>query len=564
MLDNYCGLLISMRENQGKFFDILKETIPLFVEIESDYDSKKILSNGIDPVEWSIVLSYLDKYLEYYILHPCEKTAEFSPESNENIELILNFCEKYFSNTRDINHYHFINSMPKVLILDNWKLVLKALNVMKLYCRRKRARREEYPFYLSEESQNWLVKMALGINLNNKKKFTLLEEIREKNSEMHFEYVSTSNDYKIISENDEFNSTRSELSKNKTTNTINLDNLPVDNSKNIAKGLAEKHQLPDQLFSALWCKIRLVKAFANEESKQLAILASLYSYYILCKYINLLYYIVTEMIDRTTANKVDTLIEIKNKMIPELIEIIKCKSLKSELHIAAAEILSTLVDNDSSFRYVFKKEEYEYGRDVVRQLGIIYSANKGLLEKMLSDCTNLQIVKKNGETQLASREEKLEILIPETAENPEMLSILLRLLKSIYKEVDSKELDFEATISFWNAIKPLLLNTLQISPDDKYYLYQLCTTKKAVRILIWLTMKKQEQQQVFMNIEVILSRLLFELHNLQRSDEQLFYSQHILSMNPKLFPKLLNRQDLINSLVSLISCNISVNNHISK
>ena len=158
---------------------------------------------------------------------------------------------------------------------------------------------------------------------------------------------------------------------------------------------------------------------------------------------------------------------------------------------------------------------------------------------MLYDCTNLQISKKADMQgyQLIAKVGKLEIISPETAENPEMLSILLRLIKNIYKAIDNKEIEFQDTARFWNAIKPFLISTLQVCPDDKYYLYQISSANKAIRILIWITMKSREQNPAFLNIDVILSRLLIEFHNLTKNDEHLCYSQNILLMNPKLQPK---------------------------
>ena len=63
------------------------------------------------------------------------------------------------------------------------------------------------------------------------------------------------------------------------------------------------------------------------------------------------------------------MLDIKKKLIPDLVHVIQCKEIKTELHMAAAEILATLVDNDSSFRYVLKHEPFEYSRDVMYQLG---------------------------------------------------------------------------------------------------------------------------------------------------------------------------------------------------
>ena len=110
---------------------------------------------------------------------------------------------------------------------------------MKLYCRRRRVRREEYPLYLSEEIQEWLIKMALGFNLNSKIKYSLPDGILEKNINMHFDYISSSRD----SDNDDFNSNKTEQQdQNNATNTINLDNLPTEYSRKTAKNLAEKKQ----------------------------------------------------------------------------------------------------------------------------------------------------------------------------------------------------------------------------------------------------------------------------------------------------------------------------------
>ena len=552
--------LLAFLEEPTKFFEIVKETLPYIEDLEFDSEKKEDNPTGLGSVEWGAIIKNLDKHLEKHLLQlVIEQTSLGSLDSTSlaNIDLILTFCEKYFDRTKGHVQREFVNSLAKFLMLDNWKLIIRALTIMKYYAERTRTRRKDTPDYLTKENEEWLVNIALGNNLKNNKKKSFLDSLKEKNSDSIFQYFSSAhkNEKEAISPK----IIQEEAPALRTIRLEQINEMPEDSST-IAKNLAKKSDLPKELFPALWCKIRLAKTASNDEAKYLSVLASLFSCYILCKVVLNIFCIVTEVTDETQAKEFLSQVELKTRLIPDLIQLLKNKAVNCEMHIAAIEILSALSDIKGSFRSAIGEAGNELGDEVLHQLGVT-TTHSGLLEGMLRDATSIQVIKQKQEPeyQVRSVAGGTEILSTTTAENPVLLSSLLKLLKCILKSTIKEEGRNQESSRFWNGVRPPLMNMLQLPIEGKCYTHDVSLTNKAMKILISL---KQSPEQDVANIDLILSRLSFELLNLGMDNGKFCYPQP--SSYPLLkcisLPKLEHRQELCNTLVSLLCSNININN----
>ena len=231
------------------------------------------------------------------------------------------------------------------------------------------------------------------------------------------------------------------------------------------------------------------------------------------------------------------------------------------MHIAAIEILTALSNINGSFRNATGEAGVELGEEVFHQLGVT-STHSGLLEGMLRDTTSIQVVKQKQEPeyQVLPVAGGTEILPITTAENPIFLSCILKFLKCIHISTIKDEGRSQEYSRFWNAVRPPLMNMLQLPIESKCYTYKVALTNKAMKILI---SRKQNPEQDVANIDLVLSRLSFELQNLLTEDDKFCYPQPSTfpTLKHHTFPKLAQRQGLCNSLVSLLSSNININNH---
>lgn len=268
-------------EEPAKFFECLKEALSYFDALESDLEYDEASQCDLGSMEWKLILNSIDKRLEGYILEIKKSSLNLNlldSESKANIDLILSFCEKYFAHTEGRYQVNFVESLAKILKFDDWQLILRVLNIMKLYSGRIKSRSREPPAYLTKDNEEWLLNIALGNNLKNNKKISFLDTLKEKNPVIQFQYFSSRQKNEIKRE--ESCIAREEAPAIRTINLENLNGNLVD-SHVIALDLAKKSELPIELFSALWCKIRLAKSLLNDETRQFIVLASLYSYYIL-------------------------------------------------------------------------------------------------------------------------------------------------------------------------------------------------------------------------------------------------------------------------------------------
>ena len=183
---------------------------------------------------------------------------------------------------------------------------------------------------------------------------------------------------------------------------------------------------------------------------------------------------------------------------------------------------------------------------------------------MLRDATSLQVKKQKEAPQYQIQDVVggTEVFPISTAENTTLLSCLLKLLKCIQKSMEKEDRGNQDNTTFWNAVKVSLMNTIQIPIEDKCYTYNVLLTNEAMKLLILLSGKQGAEQDVA-KIDTIIARLSFELQNLLKEDENLLYPQPstypLLAIN--CFPKLQHRQELCNTLFSLITSSININNH---
>jgi len=118
---------------------------------------------------------------------------------------------------------------------------------------------------LPENIIQWLMNMSLGANLKASNKISTLAMLIE-NSDMSFQYYS---------EGEQIPSIR----------TIKLSHLKgrKESSFKLAEEIAKSTEIPESLFPALWCKVRIAKILPDDcLDHYRMVLASLLSYKIFC------------------------------------------------------------------------------------------------------------------------------------------------------------------------------------------------------------------------------------------------------------------------------------------
>lgn len=251
-------------------------------------------------------------------------------------------------------------------------------------------------------------------------------------------------------------------------------------------------------------------------------------------------------------------IELKTRLGQDLIQLVKAKNVRTELHILAFDILNKIVEVDGNFKKILRESSKDIVDDLLRQLGVNI-AHTGLLTNLLRECTSLNALKdtRTEAFKLIIPISSLEILPPSTAANPEFLSQLIKFLTMAYKNLEKEDLNNQEASRFWSGIRTTLINMLQRPLEDKCYLYQVPIVISATQLLLLLSVKQSVEQDTT-NIDALISRLAFEIERLEYKEGMLVYPFNENIKMP-LIPKLEHRQELCKSLVALLSSSINVN-----
>jgi len=203
----------------------------------------------IAPNKWTKVIKILN----------CKLTQHIKEHSMLQIQDILNFSLKFFYSTRRRTHNAFISSVGQLIKLDDWDIVVKALKIMAEYSTRNKGADALF----TEEIMQWLMNIALGVNLKASIKVSTLEMLREV-QEIGFEYYADSDVPSIR------NVRLSHLKGNK------------EDSFKLVQEIAKSSDISQSLFPALWCKVRIAKIEDHSSDKYKMVLASLLAYKIYC------------------------------------------------------------------------------------------------------------------------------------------------------------------------------------------------------------------------------------------------------------------------------------------
>ena len=295
MLDKYRALLEENSSNEAKFYEFLAEVLPYIDTSESELEGQKSTGRRIKPKEWTSLINILNIKLSTFLEEAEKSSNQLNPEYSGKVNMILDFCTKYFQATRRRTHPMFITAVVDLLKFDDWGLIIKALTIMKEYTTRNRKRGKNCAAIQKKEIAQWLLNIALGQNLKNSKKMSFLEMLREPIKEVVFQYFSTGQEEAVegfspLSKKGSESSPAASTNKNDgvpAIRTIRLSHLAGNTTQSqiLARELSKKCCLPKELFPALWCKVRIAKTgIDKEESKYCSVLASLLAYNVLCKY----------------------------------------------------------------------------------------------------------------------------------------------------------------------------------------------------------------------------------------------------------------------------------------
>ncbi len=248
--------------------------------------------------------------------------------------------------------------------------------------------------------------------------------------------------------------------------------------------------------------------------------------------------------------------ELRTRLITDLTQLIKYCPGKTELHIAAIEILTGLIEQESSFRKSVGDTGTELGEEVLRQLGVNV-AHSSLLHAMIRETTSLQVTHDTRTNVYRSQVpvENLEVLAASTAEDASFLTCLLNFLICVHKNSDREDLNNQEAGRFWGGVRTALMNMLQLPADGHCYIYQIPVTITATQLLFLLSVKQSVEQDVT-NVDAIIARLDFELTALKAEESTMVYPVQQPASRPG-SPRLDHRQELCHSLVKLISSSIN-------
>ncbi len=286
ILEKYRTALEEASGTDTKFFEALAAVIPVLETHEIPVEGQKALHGIIHPKEWSKIISTLNDKLAD-LLKDAETMHSFQlpAEMKAKVALILEFGEKFFQATRGRTHTVFLDSVVHVLKVDDWNLIVKALQVLKHYGKRSLKRSRHHPPLEIKTVSQALLNLALGNNLKSNRKVSPLETLLGPLQDVVLQYFS------VAAEAEAAAATGS-LAKSTggatvpSIRTIRLSHLSGNQtpSKVLAEELAKKADLPEQLFPALWSKVRIAKSIASSESDRYnMVLASLLAYIVFCK-----------------------------------------------------------------------------------------------------------------------------------------------------------------------------------------------------------------------------------------------------------------------------------------
>jgi hypothetical protein len=253
-------LIEESAESNDKFFENLRLATGEIDEKEISLRSQGYIGI-IKQKEWSKVISILNQKLTSCLQTSTSETLELSVEVALQVEEILNFSQKFFHVTRRRTHAVFIDKMSQLIMSDDWNLVIKTLRVIADYSTRNKGNETLF----QENVIQWLTNMSLGINLKASNKISTLAMLIE-SSDMSFQYYSEGKQVPSI-------------------RTIKLSHLKgnKESSFKLAKEIAKSAEVPESLFPALWCKVRIAKIPLEDHlGHYRMVLASLLSYKIFC------------------------------------------------------------------------------------------------------------------------------------------------------------------------------------------------------------------------------------------------------------------------------------------
>ncbi len=220
---------------------------------------------------WIAVLNRLDDLLAADLARlsaaPMDTSDEAVGKAKERVGLMLDFTQTLMKKARQKAIYNSIDRLIQVLRLDDWTLVQKAVRVVIAMVERPINGRDESNAHKNDSLSEWLLYIAFGYSLKNNSKLTFAEVLRDHSlvcGSLHFQYYA-----------------KEQLGKDLPgISTIRLTELYKDgrSSETIARELATKHGVPEELYSSFWCKVRLAKTVTTEAIKEQVVIASLLAY----------------------------------------------------------------------------------------------------------------------------------------------------------------------------------------------------------------------------------------------------------------------------------------------
>lgn len=218
-------------------------------------------AGAIKQKKWADIITILNQKLTACLETSTSESLEFNQEIAAQVEQILNFCLKFFHVTRRRMHNVFVDKIGQLIMSDDWNIVVKALQVMAEYATRNIGTEA----LLQENVIQWLMNISVGANLKADNKISTLAMLTE-SQELSFQYYS--DDEQVFS-----------------IRTVRLEHLKgnKESSFKLAKEIAKSAEVPDSLFPALWCKVRIAKLQPeNHLDRYRMVLASLLSCKIFC------------------------------------------------------------------------------------------------------------------------------------------------------------------------------------------------------------------------------------------------------------------------------------------
>ncbi len=221
---------------------------------------------------WLSILSLADKLLQGGLA----KLQEGNDKSqNTVVGLILEFYARLFSKAKNKGAFTAVAPIIDVLKLDDWDLIIKALESLLSITGKGAQGREETKSLKNKQLSEWLLKIAFGYSLNSSVKLSFLEVLKDSsliNADLNFQYFN-------------LNEANSDKKDSLSISVLHLTGLYKDprNSAQIVKELVAKNSIKEELTTDLHCKVRLAKTIVDENSKKKAVIASMLSYIIFSK-----------------------------------------------------------------------------------------------------------------------------------------------------------------------------------------------------------------------------------------------------------------------------------------